>query len=72
MTKDRTVRQMWGSSIAAMGWAYLLYDWLYVPFVSWMGVQPWTPTWLGILFVGTGIVLNLFQFAIGAVPKRQR
>lgn len=58
----------WGATPGSMGWAYLVYEWLYVPLCERTGVAPWGLTKLAIVMIGMGIAVNIFQIAIDMKP----
>lgn len=60
----------WGAQPAFMGWTYLTYEYVYLPIVNWMDVPPWGLTKLGLIMVGIGIGLNIFQTALDMRPQQ--
>ena len=52
-----------------VGMACIGYEWIYVPLVNWMGIEPWSLTAYGLAAIGTGLAINLLQFALGEHPS---
>lgn len=62
-------QKWWGAVPGQMGWAVVLYDWLYIPLCNLIGAAPSSPTRYGLALMGIALVVNAFQITLDAHPQ---
>ncbi len=62
---------LWGTGWMQMGWTLLGYEWIYVPSLKWLQVEPWSLTGLGLFAVVIGLSLNLAHLSIHGWPEEK-